>query len=73
MAGMTLEERVADLEAEVASLKRQAADKLQDDRPWWEQRRGALKDDPHYVEAMRLSREWREAQRAEYEGEIEAA
>src|SRR5581483_3035701 len=31
-------------------------------KPWWEAIRGTFKNDPAYVEAMRLGREWREAQ-----------
>ena len=70
MANATLEERVANLEAEVTELRVQLkARKLQSDIPWWEKRAGAFKDDPMYDEAMRLGREYREAQRIEYEDE----
>ena len=64
MATSSLEERVAELEAEVKQLKQKhnAAD-AQDNRPWWEQIRGTFKDDPDYDEAMRLGREYRESLR----------
>ena len=63
MANATLEDRVASLEAEVTELRFQLkARNLQADSPWWEKRAGAFKDDPLYDEAMRLGREYREAQ-----------
>jgi len=64
MATSSLEERVAELEAEVKQLKQKHnAAGSQDNRPWWEQIRGTVKDDPDYDEAMRLGREYRESLR----------
>jgi predicted nucleic acid-binding Zn-ribbon protein len=63
----TLEQRVAELEKQVSDLNRQ----LQEDQPRkknWEKSFGIFKDDPHYESAMKLGREWREAQT--YEKEI---
>ena len=62
MASVELEQRVAALEAEVASLKARfetptAAKEL----PWWERIAGSFEGDPLYEEAMRLGREWRES------------
>jgi len=62
MAELSLEERVAALEAKVEQLQRgRAVTTPQDDRAWWEKRVGLFKDDPDYDEAMRLGREWRES------------
>jgi hypothetical protein len=63
MASLSLEERVAMLEAEVARLKEERASVIRPTRPWWEEIRGTFKDDPHYVEAMRLGRKYRESLR----------
>ncbi len=57
-----IEERLANLEAEVALLK----SKLQSDSPktpWWETISGTFANDPVYDEAMRLGREYRESLR----------
>ena len=61
MAALSLEERVAVLEAEVARLKQERGAAVGPSKPWWEEIRGTFKDDPHYVEAMRLGREYRES------------
>ena len=63
MATLSLEERVAMLEEEVARLKQERASATGAAEPWWEEIRGTFKDDPHYVEAMRLGREYRESLR----------
>lgn len=66
MAGGTLEERVDAMEQELAQLKQQLqASKTEDAAPWWQQITGVFKDCPEFDEAMRLGREWREAQNAE--------
>lgn len=59
-----IEERLANLEAEVALLK----SKLQSDSPktpWWETITGTFANDPVYDEAMRLGREYRESLRSD--------
>ncbi len=44
MAAISLEERLAALEAEVARLKQQMeSQKSQSEAPWWERRFGAFK------------------------------
>jgi len=63
MAGGSLEERVAALEAEVAQLKQQLkAERDESKVPWWERRFGAFKNDSLYDEAMRLGAEYRRSQ-----------
>ena len=57
-----LEQRVADLEAEVSNLKRKA-DTLDAVQPWWEQIVGTFEDDPIYDEAMKRGRQYRESLR----------
>jgi len=57
-----LEQRVADLEAEVATLKRKL-DNLDMITPWWEQIAGTFENDPIYENAMQLGREYRQSLR----------
>ena len=61
MAQIELEERLTRLEAEVERLKSDRTD-VPARKPWWEQIRGTFKNDPAYVEAMRLGREWRQSE-----------
>jgi hypothetical protein len=63
MATRSLEERVAALEAEAAELKQSVGATSETHKPWWEKIWGTSKDDPHYEEAMRLGREYRESLR----------
>jgi len=65
MSTISLEQRVAALEAGVARLKNEQDGASTFRKPWWEEIRGSFKDDPVYDEAMRLGREWRKAQRTE--------
>ena len=68
MATLSVEERLAALEAEVAQLKTQLTQQKQETSiPWWQQISGVFKDDPMFEEAMRLGREWRESQRMDYD------
>ena len=67
MSTVSLERRVAALEADVARLKRERGIAPMPQKPWWEEIRGTFKDDPVYDEAMRLGREWREAQNDGFE------
>lgn len=72
MTNIEIEKRLAVLEAEVASLKSKVEKK--DDKnevPWWKQRIGMFADDPIYDEAMRLGREYRLAQREDYDTDDE--
>jgi len=63
MAALSLEERVTMLEEEVARLKQERTAATEPNKPWWAQIRGVFKDDPHYAEAMRLGRDYRESLR----------
>lgn len=63
MSATPIEERIAALESEVARIKTRLPEPgTESTIPWWEEIRGTFKDDPLYLEAMRLGREWREAQ-----------
>jgi hypothetical protein len=57
-----LEQRVANLEAEVATLKRKL-DKLGRTIPWWEQIAATFESDPIHEKAMQLGREYRQSLR----------
>jgi len=63
----TVEQRLAQLEKQVAELSSQLAEAKKPKKDW-ERSFGAFKDDPDYESAMKLGREWREAQT--YEKEI---
>lgn len=64
-----LEERLAAVETKLRQIE-QAKEQVSAPNapesviPWWERIRGQFKDDPHYLEAMRLGREWRDAENA---------
>jgi hypothetical protein len=58
-----LEERIAALEAEVAELRAMLQAGKAPADPWMEDVWGAFAGDPALLEAMRLGREYREAQR----------
>lgn len=64
MSILELEQRLARLEAEVERLKQERSDTEKLKQPWWEQIRGGFKNDPAYIEAMRLGREWRTSQKS---------
>ena len=57
-----IEERVADLEAEVAILKSKVKNDLSPE-PWWEKISGTFAHDPIYNEAMKLGRQYRRSLR----------
>jgi hypothetical protein len=58
----TIKERLAYLEAEVASLKNKVENNSQSTL-WWEKIIGTFADNPAYDEAMALGREYRESLR----------
>jgi hypothetical protein len=62
MAGGSLEERVAALEAELAQLKNQIVgrDNL---KPGWQAMVGAFLNDPYFEKAMKYGRQYRESLR----------
>jgi hypothetical protein len=61
MTTLSLEERVAALEAKIAQLTREQQGAGEPPAPWWEQRFGAFAESAEYEEALRLGREYREA------------
>jgi hypothetical protein len=64
MATVSLEERVAALETELAEVKKRLeAEKPREAIPWWERIFGTFADSEEYEEAMRLGREYRESLR----------
>lgn len=62
-AALKIEARLAALEAEVEELKQKLAATNSEPKPWWEGVIGAFADDPDFLEAMRLGREYRESLR----------
>ncbi|MGE0882916.1 MAG: hypothetical protein AB7P14_05190 [Blastocatellales bacterium] len=63
MATSALALRVAALEAEVAQMKEQLAKTKESSGDWLDEIFGAFDNDPHFAEAMRLGREYRESLR----------
>lgn len=63
MAVPEIEHRVAALESEVARLKEQLEKAVPAKGDWLDEIYGAFADDPHFEEAMRLGREYRESLR----------
>jgi len=63
MGTVPLKNRVEALEAEVALLKAKLERGPPSTKPWWEQIWGSFAGDPAFQEAMRLGRQYREAQR----------
>lgn len=62
MPSAPLEQRVATLEAEVATLKRKLEER-ETSPPWWEQIVGTFENDPLYDHAMRLGQQYRQSVR----------
>lgn len=63
MTNIEIEKRLAVLEAEIAVLKSKVEKKEETNAvPWWKQRIGTFADDPAHEEAVRLGREYRQAQ-----------
>jgi hypothetical protein len=57
-----LEKRVAELEKDLAALRKKV-DGLTPSKPWWERIAGTFQHDPIYERAMKLGRKYRQAQR----------
>jgi hypothetical protein len=62
MGKTNLEKRMADLEQELASLRKKV-EALTGTKPWWERIAGSFQHDPVYEQAMQLGRKYRRAQR----------
>ncbi len=67
MAQTDVNKRVSSLETELAELKEKVKRLEKRDLPWWKQIIGTFADDPAHEEAMRLGREYRLAQREDYD------
>lgn len=63
MAQTSLAKRVAQLEQELADLKRRIDEPKKPASPWWESLFGVYRDDPAFLEAMKYGREYRESLR----------
>jgi hypothetical protein len=63
MAVAQIEQRVAALEADVARLKEQLESAVPPRGDWLDEIYGAFADDPHFEEAMRMGRAYRESLR----------
>ncbi len=63
MAVAKLELRVMALEAEMARIKKELEKATGSQGDWLDAIYGAFANDPHFEEAMRLGREYRESQR----------
>ena len=63
MAIREIELRVTRLEAEMAQLKKQLEQMAPPTGDWLDSIYGAFANDPHFEEAMRLGREYRESLR----------
>lgn len=63
----TLEERVKDLEKQVAELQTLLVATPRGKKDWTRSVGIFAEDDPHFDQAVRLGREWREAQTDENE------
>jgi hypothetical protein len=74
MANVTLEKRLGTLETRLDMLQRLMEERLpqnpNDAKRGWQAIIGSFAEDPLYEEAMRLGREWREAQRDATDGEV---
>ena len=65
MPATEIEERLARLEEKMAKIEQEREASASQEPPWWEQIIGIFKDDPHFDEAARLGREWRQSEKAE--------
>jgi hypothetical protein len=61
MGNTSLERRMAELEKEVATLRKKL-ESIASSKPWWERIAGTFQDDPVYERAMKLGRKYRRAQ-----------
>jgi len=59
---VSLEERVAILEAEITKIKNKVESSTITTKPWWEEITGTFADSQDYDKAMQLGKKYREAQ-----------
>ena len=67
MSSTKVEDRISVLEHELAALRQKFEKMEKKELPWWKQIIGTFADDPAHEEAMRLGREYRTAQREDYD------
>ncbi len=72
MSNTEVEKRISALESELALLKQKFERIEKKEIPWWKERMGTFADDPAHEEAMRLGREYRLAQREDYDTDKES-
>ena len=60
---VSLQERVAILEAEITEIKNKVESSTTTTKPWWEKITGTFADSPDYDKAMQLGEKYRESQR----------
>ena len=60
---ITLEERVAFLEAEITLIKNKVESPTAPVNPWWEKITGTFADSPDYDKAIQLGKKYRESLR----------
>ncbi|MEA5480154.1 hypothetical protein VB774_21195 [Pseudanabaena galeata UHCC 0370] len=60
---ITLEERVAILEAEITLIKNKVESPTAPVKPWWEKITGTFANSPDYDKAMQLGKKYRESLR----------
>ncbi len=74
MSNMEVEKRISDLENKLALLEQkfEKIEKNKPEIPWWKERMGTFADDPAHEEAMRLGREYRLAQKEDYDKDDES-
>ncbi len=71
MSNTEIETRISALEKEIVQLKAKFEKIEKKEIPWWKERIGIFADDPAHEEAMRLGREYRLAQREDYDDDEE--
>ncbi len=62
MADSKTEQRLAELEKELATLRKKV-DSLTNSTPWWERIAGTFADDPAYKQAMKLGKQFRHSEK----------
>ncbi len=67
MTSTEIETKFKALETELALLKRKIEKIEKPKEAWWKERIGIFANDPAHEEAMRLGREYRLAQREDYD------
>jgi hypothetical protein len=71
MSNTEVEKRISFLENELALLKQKVEKIEKPKEAWWKERIGIFADDSAHEEAMRLGREYRLAQREDYDKDDE--